>query len=208
MALGPPINPIGDSMPYLNPEGEDLLFLKARTYHAWSNTPVDVSVLHRLYDLMKWAPTSTNSSPIRIVFVKNPESKEKLLPCLMPGNIPQTQQAPVTAILAYDLDFYKHLDFLSPENKARTWFEGKEAFCHSTAQLNGIVQGGYFILAARASGLDCGPMTGFYTSKVDEAFFAGTSLRSFMLCNLGYGQSEGMHPRGPRLSFEEVCTVL
>jgi nitroreductase len=195
-------------MKILNDDGKNLLFLQARTYHQWQEKEVEDATLHHLYELMKWAPTSTNTSPARLYFIKSLQEKEKLLACLMPGNIPQTQGAPVTAIIAYDLDFYKNLDYLSPANKARTWFEGNTEKCQTTAYLNSAIQGGYFILAARACGLDCGPMSGFSTDKIDEAFFAGTSLKSLFLCNLGYGHPEGIHPRAPRLSFEEACCIL
>lgn len=194
-------------MKNLSKEAEDLLFLKARSYHKWLPTPVPQSVLEKIYDLMKWAPTSTNMSPLRITFLTS-AVKEMLYACLMPANVPQTKEAPVTAILAYDLDFYKHLDVLSPINKARTWFEGKPDISLEAGRLNGILQAGYFIMAARACGLDCGPMTGFHQEKVDTVFFDDTPLRSFLICNLGYGDPEGVHPRGERLSFEKVCTIL
>lgn len=192
----------------LSPQGEDLLFRQARTYHKWLPIPVDTSVLERVYELMKWGPTSTNSCPLRIVFLTTTHAREKLFPCLMGANIPSTQQAPVTAILAYDLSFYEKLDVLSPANKARTWFEGKPEFTLETAHLNSALQAGYFIMAARACGLDCGPMSGFYPAKVDEVFFENSPWRSLLLCNLGYGDAQHLYPRGPRLSFKDTCIVF
>lgn len=186
----------------------ELLFSKARTYHGWLDRPVDESVLVTLYERMKWGPTSTNCCPLRVVFLRSDEAKEKLYPCLMKANIEQTRQAPVTAILAYDTEFYTKLDILSPENKARTWFEGKESFANETARLNATLQGGYFILAARSCGLDCGPMSGFDAEKTDQVFFSGKHWKSLFLCNLGYGDPESLFPRGTRLGFDEACTLL
>jgi 3-hydroxypropanoate dehydrogenase len=187
---------------------EDLIFFNGRTYHDWQSTGVDVSVLKQVYDTMKWAPTSTNGNPLRIIFLQSDAEKDRVLPCLMPANIAQTKSAPICAILAYDMDFYKKLDFLSPQNNAKSWFEGNEAYTKESAVLNASLQAGYFILAARACHLDCGPMSGFYNDKVDQEFFSGTSYKSLMLCNLGYGKKESLYPRAERLDFDDACKVL
>jgi 3-hydroxypropanoate dehydrogenase len=192
----------------LGQHGDDLLFLKARTHHRWLARDVENSLLEKIYHFCKWGPTSTNCCPMRILFVKSQDAKEKLKLCLSEGNIPQTLQAPVTAIIAYDLKFFEKLDYLSPENQARQWFEGADELALSTAQLNGSLQGAYFMIAARAYGLDCGPMSGFDRHKVDELFFHGTSWRSNFLCNLGYGDPSGLYPRAPRLDFQDVCQIL
>jgi 3-hydroxypropanoate dehydrogenase len=157
---------------------------------------------------MKWGPTSANTSPARFVFVKSKEGKEKLLPCMSPGNVDKTKAAPVTVIVAQDLEFYEKLPTLFPHVDARSWFKGKPAFIESTAFRNSTLQGGYFIIAARALGLDCGPMSGFDNAKVDAAFFAGTSWKSNFVCNLGYGDSAQLHPRNPRLDFNEACRIV
>jgi 3-hydroxypropanoate dehydrogenase len=189
-------------------KSEDIIFKKARTHHAWLAQPIEEDILHNIYDLCKWGPTSTNCCPMRIVFVKSAEAKEKLKLCLAEANIPQMMSAPLTAIIAYDLKFYEKLDFLSPENKARTWFEGREQYIQDSAIQNSTLQGAYFVIAARAYGLDCGPMSGFDRAKVDAAFFEGTSWRSNFLCNLGYGDPSKLYPRGPRLEFEDVCQII
>ncbi|MDP9175749.1 MAG: malonic semialdehyde reductase [Planctomycetota bacterium] len=188
-------------------EALDQLFLKARTHAAWQNKPVSDQTLHEIYEIMKWGPTSANMSPARIVFVKSKEAKEKLVACLDPGNIDKTKAAPVTAIVAYDLEFYEKLPKLFPFADARSWFAGREAVIQAAAFRNGSLQGGYFIIAARAFDLDCGPMSGFDNAKVDAAFFKGTPWKSNFLCNLGYGDGAKLHPRAPRLSFEEACKI-
>ncbi|NBO19125.1 MAG: malonic semialdehyde reductase [Proteobacteria bacterium] len=158
---------------------------------------------------MKWAPTATNCCPARIVFVKSPEAKEKLKPCLAPSNVEQTMAAPATAILCYDLKFFEKLPLLSPVNNAISWYtgEGKEKAIQETAFRNATLQGGYFMLAARALGLDCGPMSGFNNEKVDAAFLAGTSWKSNFLCNLGYGDPSKLYPRADRLLFHDACVI-
>ncbi len=184
------------------------LFLEARTHNAWQNKPVSDDVLRQVFDLTKMAPTSANCSPMRLIFVRSQEAKEKLKPCLAAGNVDKTMSAPVTAIVAYDLEFYEQLPRLFPHADARSWFAGNEPFIKDTAEFNAALQAGYLILAARACGLDCGPMTGFNKQAVDDAFFAGTTFKSNMLCNLGYGDVAGLYPRSPRFDFEDVCTVL
>jgi len=184
------------------------LFDHARTHNAWLPREVPDALLQRLYDLMKWGPTSANCSPTRIVFVKSPAAKARLLPCLMEGNRAKTEAAPVTAILGMDMAFYDKLPQLFPHNpEARRWFEGNPELIQTTALRNGSLQGGYFILAARALGLDCGPMSGFDAAAVDAAFWGGTTVRTNFLCNLGYGDASQLFPRGPRLPFDEACRI-
>lgn len=185
------------------------LFDDARTHNAWQDKAVADETLHRLYDLMKWGPTSANCGPARILFVKSPQAKARLLPCLSEGNRAKTAAAPVTAIIGMDLAFYEKLPQLFPHNPdARSWFEGQPEAIQATAFRNSSLQGGYFILAARALGLDCGPMSGFDAAAVDAAFWADTSVRTNFLCNLGYGDPAGLHPRGPRLAFDEACRIV
>jgi 3-hydroxypropanoate dehydrogenase len=156
---------------------------------------------------MRWAPTSANMSPARIVFVKSPEAKAKLKPLLMEGNVEKTMAAPATAIIGHDLKFYDHLPKLFPHADARSWFAGNEEFIKVSAFRNGSLQAGYLILAARALGLDCGPMSGFDNAGVDAAFFPGTDIKSNILVNLGYGDSSGLYPRSPRFSFDEIARI-
>lgn len=182
----------------------DLLFREARTFSAWHERPVEAALLEEIYNEMKWAPTSMNACPLRIVFVSTPEGKEKLRPTLMEGNVKQTMAAPVTAILAHDLHFFEHMDYLWPHSPVRGMFERDAKFTEQFAFRNGTLQAAYFLLAARGLGLDCGPMSGFNNTAVYEAFFPGTSWRSNFLCNLGYGDRSKLRPRGPRLEFNAV----
>ena len=184
------------------------LFDEARTHNAWLDQPVPEHLLRQLYDLMKWGPTSANCSPARIVFVQSQTAKARLAPCMSEGNRAKTLKAPVTAIIGMDMAFYDHLPQLFPHNlDARNWFAGKPEFIATTAMRNSSLQGGYFILAARALGLDCGPMSGFDAEAVNAAFFADTQIRANFLCNLGYGDPVGLFPRNPRLSFEQACRM-
>ncbi len=202
----------------LNDQALDLLFCKARTHHGWLDKPVSDETLRRLYELMKWGPTSANCCPARILFLRSPEARQRLLPALAPGNVNQTMAAPVTAIVAYDLRFYENLPKLFPQNPAmRDRFATSPEAAELTAFRNGTLQGGYFILAARAVGLDCGPMSGFDNDKVDNEFFARrpgeqdaptSRIKSNFLCNLGYGDPAKLYPRGARLEFEEACQLL
>lgn len=186
----------------------DQLFLEAHTHNAWQDQSVPDELLHRLYNLLRMAPTSANSSPARIVFVKSAAAKEKLKPALSEGNLAKTMAAPVTAIIAYDLQFFDKLPKLFPHAPdAPNWFNKDALTAYTNAFRNGTLQGAYLILAARALGLDCGPMGGFDNAKVDEAFFAGTSIKSNFLCNLGYGDPKGLYPRNPRLDFDEACRI-
>ena len=184
----------------------DQLFRTARTYRAWRDQGVSDETLRAIYELMKWGPTSSNCSPARIVFVKTLAAKERLKPALDAGNVNQTMAAPATAIVAYDLEFYIRMAVLSPRTDVSTFVE-HPALTLETAMRNGSLQGAYLILAARAMGLDCGPMSGFNNAKVDAAFFPGGSVKSNFLCNLGYGNPEKLRPRAPRLSFEEACRI-
>ncbi|PSC04816.1 malonic semialdehyde reductase [Alsobacter soli] len=184
------------------------LFLDARTYNAFLSTPVPDDLLRRLADLVKLGPTAANASPARIVFVKSPEAKQKLAPALSEGNRDKTLAAPVTAIIGYDLEFYDKLPKLFPHNlTARSWFEGKPAAIEETGFRNSSLQGAYLILAARALGLDCGPMSGFDKAAVDAAFFPDGKVKSNFICNLGYGDPAGLFPRNPRLDFDEFCAI-
>jgi 3-hydroxypropanoate dehydrogenase len=198
----------------LDGTGANVLFGEARTYNAWLDKPVSDDTLSQLYHLMKWAPTSANTNPIRIVFLRSIEAKRRLYPALAPQNVDKTKTAPVTAIIAYDLKFYDLLPQLFPHHKGmREYFVSQPALIEPTAFRNSSLQGGYFILAARAVGLDCGPMSGFDSNLVDKEFFsgglfAGGEVRSNFLCNLGYGDPAELFPRSPRLSFEQVCAVL
>jgi 3-hydroxypropanoate dehydrogenase len=186
----------------------DRLFLEARTHNRWLNTPVDDAQLHELYALAKLAPTSANSQPMRIVFVKSREAKERLRPALAPQNVEKTMTAPVTAIVAHDLAFYEKLPKLLPHVDARGWFASRPAEAIERAAFQGSsMQGAYLILAARALGLDAGPLGGFDAAQVDAAFFPNSSWRSNFLLNLGYGDRAGLFPRSPRLDFDEACRI-
>ncbi|MBK8176404.1 MAG: malonic semialdehyde reductase [Rhodospirillales bacterium] len=186
----------------------DTLFRHGRTHSAWSEGTVSVERLQAVWDLAKLGPTSANCSPLRIVFVVSPEAKAKLKPALLPGNVEKTMLAPATAIFAHDLAFYERLPQLFPHTDARAWFVGNDALIESTAFRNGSLQSAYFMLAARALGLDCGPMSGFDGAAVDAAFFAGTTVRSNFLCNLGFGDAAKLKPRNIRLGFDEACQVV
>jgi 3-hydroxypropanoate dehydrogenase len=195
-------------MPTLDTAGRDLLFNHARTHNAWTAQEVTDSTLRELFDLMKMAPTSANCSPARLVFVRSPEAKARLAPALSAGNLDKTMQAPVTAIIAYDLAFHEQLPRLFPQADARSWFAGNDELIRISAMRNGSLQGAYMIIAARAVGLDCGPMSGFDNAQVDEAFFAGTTWRSNFLCNLGHGDASALFPRNPRFDFADACRIL
>lgn len=191
----------------LSAEALDTLFMEARTYRTWADRPVDAETLEQIWDIARMGATSTNCSPARIVFVVSDEAKEKLKPCLIDGNVEQTMKAPVTAIIGHDMEFYERLPELSPHNNARSWFAGNDDLIAETAFRNGTLQGAYLMLAARALGLDCGPMSGFDKAKTDAAFFAGTSVKSNFICNIGYGTADSLHPRQPRLGFADACRV-
>ena len=194
----------------VNDEGLDLIFRKARTFRKFSPDVVTPQILMAVYDLMRLGPTAGNCSPARIVFVVSPAAKERLKPHLDKGNVRQTMEAPATAILAYDLAFYDMLPKLRPTRpQSRDEMKAKpEAEIREAAFRNATLQGGYFILAARSIGLDCGPMSGFDNDGVDAEFFAGSAVKSNFLCNLGYGQEPDLRPRAPRQDFDEACKIL
>jgi 3-hydroxypropanoate dehydrogenase len=186
----------------------DSIFRSARTHRHWQDKPVTPTVLMAIYDLMRWGPTSANCSPARFLFVVSKEAKERLKPHLIPENVEKTMTAPATAIIAYDLDFAHHIPFLyAQEPEAKNWFDDP-TLAAQTAFRNGSLQGGYFIIAARALGLDCGPMSGFDNEGVDREFFPERRVKSNFLCNIGYGDGARLRPRGPRLSFDQACRII
>lgn len=195
---------------YNKVSGEALnqIFYEARTHTAWLPKPVPLDVLKEAYALARMAPTSANGSPGRFVFVTTLEAKNRLIPALAPLNVEKTKAAPVTAIVAWDTEFYESLPKLFPHADMRSYFVGNPALIEETGFRNGSLQGAYFILAARAVGLDCGPMSGFDAAKVNAEFFPDGKWKANFLCNLGYGDKSKLHPRNPRLDFEEACRVL
>lgn len=198
-----------DMSDVLSSEDLDLIFREARTHSVWLDKPVEDALLEQVYDLAKMGPTSANMCPMRIILVKSREAKERLKPALDAGNVDKTMKAPVTAIIGMDIHFYEKLPKLFPRADAKSWFKDlPENVLEYIALRNSSLQGAYFMLAARALGLDCGPMSGFDNAKVDEAFFAGTTVKSNFLCNLGYGDASKLYPRSPRLSFEEACKLV
>ena len=184
------------------------LFCDARSHNGWLDKPVSEKQLHQIYDLMKWGPTAANGSPARIVFVRSAEARKKLVACVSAGNIEKVSTSPVTAIIGMDMAFYEKLPQLFPHVDARPWFAGQPKVIEETAFRNSSLQGGYFIMAARALGLDCGPMSGFDPEKVDAAFFAGTTVKTNFICGLGYGDVGKLFPRSPRLPFAEACQIV
>jgi nitroreductase len=191
----------------LNDAALDTLFRHARSHNRWSERPVADTLLVQIFELMKWGPTSANCSPARIVFVKSAAAKERLVACMDPGNVDKTRSAPVIAIVGMDMEFYEKLPQLFPHTDARSWFAGNPAKIEETAFRNSSLQGGYLIMAARALGLDCGPMSGFNPQLVNQAFFADSTVRVNFVCGLGYGSGEQLHARSPRLSFEQACRI-
>ena len=186
----------------------DTIFRTARNQNGWLDRAVSDDLLRRLYELLRFGPTSVNCQPARIVFVRGREAKEKLRPALSSGNLDKTMAAPVTVIVAYDLAFFEKSPMLFPHTDAKSWFDGKsDAELTTIALRNGSLQGAYLLLAARALGLDCGPMSGFDNAKVDAAFFPGTRIRSNFLVNLGHGDRSSIFPRSPRLGFDEACRI-
>ncbi len=192
----------------LAPEALEQLFTAARTHNGWLPKEVPNELLELAVDYAKWGPTSANCSPMRIVFVRSPEAKARLAPAMSEANRAKTMAAPATAIVGYDIDFHEKLPHLYPATDARSWFIGNEPLIEETAFRNGSLQGAYLLLALRAVGLDCGPMSGFDKAKVDAEFFAGTRIKSNFLINIGYGDPAKLYPRGPRLAFEEIATIL
>ena len=194
-------------MPALPDAAFDQLFRQARTYNAFSGE-VDDATLQALYDLVKWGPTTANTCPARFVFVRSPEAKQRLAPALDEGNRAKTMAAPVTVIVGHDEDFHEKLPYLFPHTDAKSWFEGPREGRSVAAFRNGSLQGAYLILAARALGLDTGPMSGFNNAMVDELFFAGTAIKSNFLVNLGHGDPARLFPRSPRLAFDEAARIV
>jgi 3-hydroxypropanoate dehydrogenase len=186
----------------------DQLFREARTYSAWLPKPIPAETLHKVYELMRLGPTSANSTPARFVFLESEAAKARLLPALAPLNVEKTKTAPVNVIIAWDTEFYDKLPQLFPHADMRAHFVGNPAVIEETAFRNSSIQGGYFILAARAVGLDCGPMSGFDKAKVNAEFFPDGKWKANFICNLGYGDRSKLFPRNPRLAFDEACRVL
>ena len=183
------------------------LFTEARTQNGFLDQPVGDEQLHQLFDLLKWGPTSANCSPARFVFVRSAEARERLAACVSPGNQPKVLQAPVTAIIGMDMEFHEKLPQLFPHTDARAWFVGKPEMIHATAFRNSSLQGAYLILAARAMGLGCGPMSGFDAARVDAEFWPGSTVKTNFICTLGHGDPAKILPRSPRFAFDEACRL-
>lgn len=192
----------------LSDDALDTLFRSARSHSHWFDKPVSDDFLHKLYDLMKWGPTSGNCTPARLVFVRSQKAKERLKPCLDAGNVDKSMAAPVVAIIGMDMEFHEKLPRLFPHNlEARSWFAGKPEKIQETAFRNSSLQGAYFMLAARGLGLDCGPMSGFDKNKLDAEFFPDGKIKSNFICAIGHADTSRLYPRGPRLDYAEVCRV-
>ncbi|HKO68725.1 MAG TPA: malonic semialdehyde reductase [Burkholderiaceae bacterium] len=192
----------------LDDDGLDLIFREARTHNVWLPKPVPELLLRQIWNVMKWGPTSANCSPLRIVFVQSEQAKERLVTCMNENNKAKTRKAPVTAILAMDCEFYEELPRLFPHDQtARSWFAGKPALIRETALRNSSLQGAYFIIAARALGLDCGPMSGFDADRLNAEFFSNSTLKVNFVCSLGHGDNSRVFPRSPRLDFDEACDI-
>ena len=190
-------------------KSKNLIFKEARTHNDWLDKDISNDILMEIYDLMKWGPTSANCSPARIIFVKSKVSKDRLLPYVIESNLAKTKSAPVTAIIGHDINFHDHLPKLFPHNlDAQNWFNHSIDVAEETAFRNGSMQGAYFIIAARALGLDCGPMSGFDKEGVDNEFFRDTNIKSNFLCNLGYGDKTKLFERSPRFKFNEICEII
>ncbi|HNR75505.1 MAG TPA: malonic semialdehyde reductase [Parvularculaceae bacterium] len=192
----------------INDEALDLIFREARTRNAWEERKVSRPLMQAVYDLMKWGATSANCSPARFIFVASADAKARLKPYLSGNNADKTMQAPCCVIIAHDMEFYEKLPELFPHTDAKSWFVGNENLIETTAFRNGTLQGAYFMIAARALGLDCGPMSGFDNAGVDKEFLSGTKWKSNFLCNIGYGTTENLFPRSPRLDFDQACRIV
>lgn len=195
-------------MSKLTKQDEDLLFNEARTHSAWLDKDVDENLLKEAFDLAKMGPTSANQQPMRLIFLKSKEGKERLRPYLDKGNLDKTMAAPVTVIIGYDLKFYDELPWLFPHTDAKSWFGKDPKKDEISAFRNGSLQAAYLLLALRAVGLDCGPMSGFSNDGVDKEFFAGTNFKSNFIMNIGYGDSSKLHPRSPRPDFDKFCKII
>lgn len=197
-----------EAKPTLDAESIDVILGNARSHYAWTDRPVEDALLRQLYEITAQGPTSMNTCPARFVFVRSPEGKARLAKSLKAKNIDKMMDAPVTAIIAFDLEFWRELPYLFPHEDRRPHFEGKAAHSETTAFRNGTLQGGYFMIAARALGLDVGAMSGFSNEIVDDEFFAGTTLKSNFLCNIGYANEAALFQKLPRFSFDQVCSVI
>ena len=202
------MNDINERAAAISDSALDILFRTARSYNAFETGTISDATLHALYELMKWGPTTANSQPQRILFLRSAAAKNRLAPALSKTNLEKTIAAPVVAILAFDLKFYEHLPRMYHNPAARSWYEAPPEHAHTTSFRNATLQGGYFILAARALGLDAGPMSGFENAKVDAEFFPDGQWKSNFLCILGKGQPGSVPPRNPRFAFDEVCKIL
>lgn len=194
--------------PILDQQSLDQLFREAHTYNRFTEQPVSNETIHALYELLKWGPTSMNTQPARYVFLRSPEARARLLPAMAAGNVEKTRNSPLTVVIAMDSAFYEHLATQFPAYDATSLFAGNASLAESTAFRNGTLQGAYLILAARALGLDCGPMSGFDAAAVNAEFFPDGRWKANFVVNLGYGADNGYHPRGPRLPFEQVASIL
>lgn len=193
----------------VNDQGLDIIFRQARSQNAWEDKPLSDTLLRAVYDLMKWGPTSANCSPARFLFLSSPEAKERLVPHLLGTNVEKARTAASVAIIGHDLNFYERIPELFPHNPgAKDWFAGDASLAETTAFRNGSLQGAYLIIAARALGLDCGPMSGFDNAGVDREFFPDGQVKSNFICALGHGDAKGVFERSPRLSFEDACQIL
>ena len=192
----------------LDEAGIELMLTKARSHYAWQDKPVSEAQLRRIYDITKQGATSMNCSPARFIFVTSDEGRQQLVPALKPKNVVKVLSAPVTVIIADEMRFWERLDYLFPHEDRKPLFRGKEAYIDDTAARNATLQGAYMMMAARAIGLDCGPISGFDNKVVDETILAGTTLRSNFLLNLGYADESAIFPKLPRLPFEEACSFL
>ena len=186
----------------------DTLFIKARSHNGWLDTNISDDKIHQIYELMKYGPTAANNSPARITFVKSDSAKQKLKAHLDEGNIEKSMEAPVVAIISYDIEFYEKLGFLFPHTDAKSWYAGNDAKIKQAGEMNATLQGAYFMLAARSVGLDCGPMGGFNSQTLDEDFFPDGKTKSIFLCAIGQGDNSKIFPRSPRLSFDEACAII
>lgn len=192
----------------INDQAMDLIFREARTRNGWAERKVSRPLMQAVYDLMKWGSTSANCSPARFLFITSDEAKARLKPFLSGNNAEKTMQAPCCVVIAHEMEFYESLPKLFPHTDAKSWFAGNDDLIAQTAFRNGTLQGAYFMIAARALGLDCGPMSGFDNAGVDREFLSGTTWKSNFLCNIGYGTDENLFPRSPRLEFDEACRIL
>lgn len=202
------IRSVREKITGLDEASMELMLTKARSHYAWTDRPVSEDQLRRLYDITKMGATSMNSSPARFIFVNSPEGKKQIEPALKPKNVPKVLSAPVTVIIAQDLSFWERLDYLFPHEDRKPMFRGKDVYTQDTAYRNATLQGAYMMMAARAIGLDCGPISGFDNGVVDQTILKGTSLKSNFLLNLGYADETAVFPKLPRLPFEEACSFM